>query len=733
MRYTKTIVICWVAAVMGVMAGQQANGATTSAEAAGEEHPFLSEALYPKWSKLTPEQGEIDVREAVERAKAKIEEIRRIKPEEANFENVFRAYEQASLGVEKAEGLMQLLEAVMDSESIRRAQEELIPELSLFSASITSDAQLWQVIKSAAAAPWVKELSPAKQRYVQQVVDAFHDSGADLNAQQKERLMQIIRELSTLSHQFDKNVLDSTNAWQWVVTDEAQLKGMSKQWMDRAAADAKAKGYGTDKKPAWLITLQEPSAREVLQKCDVEATRKKCWEALSTVGKEPPYDNEGIVARVMELRKEMATLLGFDSFADLTLARRMAGSGQRAMAFIDDMMVKVKPAFDAEIKELLDYVSREKKRKVEALEPWETSYYMRKLSRQRFDFDTELLRPYQECNNVINGMLSIYQGLYDITIVELPTYVANDGKDHEEGSVEVWMPEVRAFAVHDNRTGAHLGSFYMDLFPRESKRSGAWVQPLSYGDPAQDGKPHQPHLALLAANLSPAGADHPALFSHLDVETIFHEFGHMMHTMLGDTEMVSHCGSTVAWDFVELPSQLNENWTWEPKGIETYARHYKTGEPIPADMVEKLGKLRFFFPANEDMSQLCIAKLDMEMHMNYADKFWGKGLDAATYELLTPWRTPMSVQPPSIMRNLTHCISGGYAAGYYSYKWAEVLAADIFTRFEKEGILNPTVGAAYRNEILSRGDSAPPSELYRNFMGRDPNPDALLQKQGLKP
>ena len=297
--------------------------------------------------------------------------------------------------------------------------------------------------------------------------------------------------------------------------------------------------------------------------------------------------------------------------------------------------------------------------------------------------------------------------------------------------MEVWHPEVRLFEVRDNKSGAHLGSFYLDLFPRATKRGGAWVQPIHYGTPAHDGKPHTPHLALLAGNLSAAGKETPALFSHRDVETIFHEFGHMMHVMLGNTELRSHCGTSVAWDFVELPSQMNENWTWEPEGMATYAVHYKTGEPIPENYVRKMQDVRFFFPAHDNMGQLCIAKLDLEMHMNYAEKFRGRDLDAASAELLDSWRTPMTVQPPSIMRNLTHCISGGYAGAYYSYKWAEVLAADVYTRFLKEGIMNPAVGAAYREEILSKGDSKPAAELYRNFMGRDPNPDALLQKQGL--
>ena len=706
--------------------------AVVSGAQQGEQaHPFYECGLYPEWSELTAERGAADMRSGMKLAKERLSKIRELKPEDLNYENVFAAFENAPREMERVEGYLDTLSSTMDSEELRRVQEKLLPETTLFNASITADEKLWSVIKTAAAAPWVKQLSSEKRRYVQQVVDMFRDSGADLNAEQKTRFAQILSELSTLTHQFDKNVLDATNSWQWVVSDPSQLAGMSEQWLQRAQADAQKAGYGTLEKPKWLITLHEPSAFEVIRCCDVEATRKKCWEALSSVGREAPYDNAGIVARVMELRNEMATLLGFDSFADLTLAHRMAGSGQRAMNFVDDMMKKVKPAYDDEVAQLLDFISESTGSKMDKLNPWDTSYYMRKLAKKRFSFDTELLRPYQECNRVLKGMFSIFEKLYSIRIEEQPVRYAGQTAPVARDAVPVWHPEVRVFVVRDADSGVHLGSFFMDLFPRSTKRGGAWVQPLDYGEPATGGRPHTPHLAVLVGNLSPATEGKPALFSHYDVETVFHEFGHMMHCILGNTELRSHCGTSVTWDFVELPSQMNENWTWEPESVRTYAVHYQTGESIPEDYLQKMQKMRFFFPAYEDMNQLCIAKLDMEMHTHYAEKFRGKELDAATRELLAPWKAAYSCETPSIMRTLTHCISGGYAAGYYSYKWSEVLAADVFTRFLKEGILNPAVGADYREQILSRGDSKPAGELYRNFMGRDPNPDALLQKQGL--
>ena len=722
--FTAAMACCWLAPT-------PAWADQAPAAAAAEAHPFFADTLYPAWSALTPAQGAADVRAAIQLAKERQAAIRSIKPEDATYENVFGAFEKMTAELERAEGLLHHLSAVMDSEELRAVQEALIPESSAFSSAVPADAQLWSVIKSAAAQPWVQQLSPAKQRYVQQVVDFFKDSGADLDAVKKERLAAIHKELSGLTHQFNKNVLDSSNAWEWRVSDPTQLQGMSESWMARAADAARQKGYGTPEKPEWLVTLDDTSAREVIMNCDIEASRKTCWLARNTIGKVEPYDNAPIVARVMELRREPAELLGFRTFADLQLARRMAGSGDKAMAFVDEMMQDVKPAFEAEVAELRDYISRNKGETVEKLNPWDTPYYLRKLSKERFQFDPETLRPYQEYTHVLRGMFAIFQHLYSITIKELPACCPEPGQTCPEGSVEVWHPEVKVFAVYDNKSGAHLGSFYMDIFPRSTKRSGAWVMPMHYGAPAQGDKPHSPHLATLCGNLSPATADKPALFSHYDVETIFHEFGHMMHAMLSDTELQAQAGTSVAWDFVELPSQMNENWTWEPRGIATYAVHYQTGEPIPQELIDKMQKSRFFFPAHDNMGQLCLAKLDMEMHTHYDEKFKGKDLDEATQELLAPWRAPLSVQPTSVMRNLTHCISGGYAAGYYSYKWAEVLAADVFSRFEHGNELNPEIGAAYREKILSKGDSKPAAELYRDFMGRNPNPNALLQKQGL--
>ncbi len=715
------------------VSGPDVEPGTIAMESESAAHPYLAPELYPQWSRLTAEQGLADIRHGLNEARQQMEAICRVQPGSETYENTFGAYESMGERMDVAYGLFRTLASVMDSPERRAAQEALIPEMSAFSSSVVANECLWAVLKRAAEAPWVAGLTPEQQRYVQQVVDSFRESGAELSAEGKARKADIVQELSQLANLYSRNILDATAAWQLVIEDPAQLEGCSPAWMDAARAAAEDKGLGTPDAPRWLVTLAYTSYGEVMRNCHVEATRRKCYEGQCGLGMGGKYDNEAVVARVMVLRRELASLLGFETYADLTTAHRMVGSGRAALGFIDGLMQRVKPAFDAECAELLADAAKRSGKTVEKMAPWDRRYYMTQMSKERFSFDPEQLRPYFACDHVVKGMFSLFEGMYGISISELPTVCLKPGETCPEGKLEVWHPEVRLFKVVDKETGAHLGSFYMDLFPREIKRAGAWVQPMKYGEPATGGKPHTPHLALLAGNLTPAADGKPALFSHYDLQVIFHEFGHMMHCMLGDAGLKSHMGTSVAWDFVELPSQMSENWTWEPASLALIARHHETGEPLPAELVEKLRASRFFMPASSMMGQLCVGKLDLEMHMNYAAKFEGKPLDEATDALLEPWRMPMTEKGPSIMRNLSHCISGGYAAGYYSYKWAKVLAADAWTRFEKEGILNPKTGADFRRCILSQGDSRPAAELYSDFMQRDPDPDALLRSSGLKP
>ncbi len=694
------------------------------------KHPFFAKGMYPDWSRLTPAQARIDSAAAMVLARHRLDCISKLRPEDTSFENTFLAFSQAQEELDMVQNRLYHLKTVADGEELRKVQEELTPEWNALGAEILANENLWAVLRHAAAQPWVASLSPAKQRYVQQVIDSFRDHGADLSPEQKQRKKEIEDEISLLQLQFSKNVQDSIAAWELIITDPEALAGMSADWMDKARKDAAKHVHGDDAAPAWRISLQSSSYGEVLKHCTIEATRRKCWEGSLSIGS-GKFDNEPVVARIMELRREKAELLGFKTYADLTTHRRMVGSGENALRFVDDMMKKVKPDFDAECAQLLDFISRRTGRPTTAINPWDRSFFMREMSEELYQFDSESLRPFYECKQVVNGLFSIFSNLYGISFTELPARCTAPGEKKSPVTIDTWHPEVKVYAVTDDRTGHHLGSFYMDLFPREMKREGAWVMPLGYGKPAEGKKPHTPHLACLAGNLTPAMGDKPALFSHRDVVVLFHEFGHMMHCMLSNTELQAHAGTSVAWDFVELPSQITENWAWEPEGIAAYGFHFSTGECIPAELVNKLIASRYFLPAMDNMGQLCVAKLDLEMHMNYNEKFQGKELDAASRTLLRDWQIATTAPGTSIMRRLRHCITGGYSAGYYSYKWAEVLAADAYSRFRNEGALNRRTGADFRNSILSQGDSQSAAELYRLFMKRNPNPDALLQSQGL--
>ena len=717
----------WVGCALPVQA-QQAEPALP--ELAPEQHPYLAwGGEYPRWSRLSAAQGAADIRLAIERARQQVESICAVQPGQATWENTFAVYESLGRELATAESLLFNLFCLMDSPEVREAQAEITPLVAEFDSSLATNERLWNVIRQAATSPWVRQLSAARQRYVQQVVDSFTDSGANLPADKKARKMEIEKELAELGLKFDKNCKDSFDAWQLVIDDKSRLAGMSEDWLAQAAAKAQKKGFGTPEAPNWLITLDYASVGDVMRHCDVEETRRLCWVGRGTEGNTPEFDNEPVVMRVMELREELATLLGFGTYADLATARRMVGSGENALAFVDEMMRKIKPSFDRETTQLLDFISRRTGKRVHQVNPWDLSYYYNQMREEVCKFDIDALRPYHKKENVVAGMFSIFESLYALRISELPTTCLKPGEALPEGMHEVWHPDVKLYAIHDSATGRHLGSFYMDLHPRAAKRDGAWVMPVRHFAVQQGNRPS--HLVVLVCNLKSPTEDKPALFTHLDVLTLFHEFGHALHGLLSDTELVAHAGTRVARDFVELPSQLNENWVWIPEGIMAYARHWQTDEPLPADLLRKLQQSRVFMPAVDAMGQLRMAKLDLEMHMHFATKFRGRGLDAATRELLEPWNMPLSTPSPSIMRSLTHCISSGYAAGYYSYKWAEVLAADAFTRFEKEGPTNTATGADFRRAVLSTGGSRAETESFRAFMGREPNPDALLQQQGM--
>ncbi len=691
-------------------------------------HPFLSPAFHVRWSTLVPEAVEPDIRHALDLAKQNIEAICAQNAATATYESTFIAYENASQALNDGWGRLNHLDSVCDSPAQREALGKMLPEVTDFYSSLALNERLWAVIKAVGGSAEIATLAPVQQRFVAETLADFKNSGADLPAAQKERIAAIESDLSKLTKEYSEHVLDSTNAWELVITDEAQLAGLPDSAKAGAAANARAKGLDN----AWRFTLQFPSMFPLMQHLHDDDIRRQVWAASTQVGAIGEFDNTALVWRILELRQEKADILGHVHFADLTLQRRMAKSGATALAFVETLHDRIHPAFHADFKQLAQYKAAKSGQPVGLLEPWEVAYWAEKQRQENYDFDEEALRPYFPVDGVMAGMFEIASRLFGISIRELESvYIDASLSDAQPSTlnsqlIEIWHPECKFYEIHDSKTAAHLGSFYADWHPRESKRGGAWMNSLHTGALGE------PHLGLIIGNMSPPVDGKPALLTHSEVETIFHEFGHLLHGLLSDVAVKSLAGTNVPWDFVELPSQIMENFCWDRESLDHFARHYETDEPIPEALFAKMIAAQNYMSATVFMRQLAMAKLDLELHIRLSD-FLGKDLDAVDREVLADYLAPLKTPSPSMMRRFNHLFSSptGYAAGYYSYKWAEVLDADAFTRFQAEGILNPETGAAFREHILSKGNSVPPDELYRRFMGRDPEPEPLLIRAGL--
>jgi oligopeptidase A len=703
------------------------------------DHPFLDDRFYVRWSRLTPEHVVPDITAALAEAGANIDAVAGTDRGKMDFASTLLALEDATERLSRAWGLVGHLDAVCNSAPLREAHNAVLPKVSEFFAKIPLNEGLWDLLKTYAATPGAAALTGVEKRFLDETLADFRERGADLPAARKARLEAIEAELAAATQKFSENVLDSTNAWELVVDDEAKLSGLPPTARAAALEDARAKGLGSEGRPAWRFTLHLPSYLPLMEHLDDRDLRRAAWRGNCTVGLGGTYDNTDLVRKILSLRQEKADLLDRPHFADAVLERRMAKSGEAALAFTHDLFARVKPAFDREAIELREFRADSLGEKATLLEPWDTAYWAEKRRKARYDFDDEDLRPYFPIDGVIGGMFDIAQTVFDIEIRLRETVFAEPGSAPAEGHVppekggpvEVWHPEVKFYEVF-NKVGTHLGSFYADWHPREPKRGGAWMNYLITGRPPSGDDDRRPHLGLICGNLTPPAAGRPALLTHHEVETVFHEFGHLLHHLLGEVPVRSLNGVNVAWDFVELPSQLMENFCWERASLDRFARHYQTGKPIPAKLFRRMTAARNFMSATATMRQLAFAKLDLELHMHHAGGS-GQDLDGLAAEILEGYLVPLKTRPPTIARRFTHLFGSptGYAAGYYSYKWAEVLDADAFTRFRSDGVLSAAVGREFRDKILARGNSAPPDQLFRDFMGRPPDLTALLVRSGL--
>lgn len=693
------------------------------------QNPFLDNSFRIHWSRLTHDQVEEGITTALELAQQNIDALAADTEEVLTFENTMLAFEKSGEELGSAWGQVNHLNEVRDSKEFREVFNKMLPKVSEFQSKIPLNDGLWKRIKAFSETAEAGTLNSVQKRYLDETISEFKSSGADLPVDEKKHLEELQAELAKLTTRYSENTLDAVNAWEYVTDDKNELAGLPDLAIEQAFESAKSKDLATDESPKWRITLQAPSYLPVSRFADSDALREKLWRAFTSVGTQEPHDNRDLVGQILALRHEKAQLLGFDQFSDLALELRMAKNGATAMKFEDDLHSKIKSAFDIESKELEDFRANELGIDHELLEPWQIMYWSEKYRKAKFDFDSEALRPYFPMENVLAGMFDITQKLFGVTIKEAKAiYSETPSTENDDSGYEVWNDDVKVYEIFDD-TGNHTGTFYTDWFPRESKRGGAWMGYAKTGDRANGKK--EPHLGMIHGNMSPPTEGKPALLSHDDVTTVFHEFGHLIHHLFGDVEIKSLNGVNVSWDFVELPSQIMENWCWFKEGLDLFAHHFESGAVIPDDLFEKMNNARTFNAASFSMRQLSLGKMDMEIHLNYAEL--KDDLESNLEKILAPYIAPRKTKASAYLYNFGHLFSDpvGYASGYYSYKWAEVLDADAFTRFEKEGLLNGDTGREFKDKILSRGNSEDPLKLFVDFMGREPDPDALLKRDGL--
>jgi oligopeptidase A len=630
------------------------------------------------------------------------------------YSNTLERLDTLTEPLDLAMGIVRHLESVATTPALREVYNKVEPMTAAFYSRLPLHEGIWKSLQAFAETAEAKALTGTRKRYLDRTMSAFRRQGAALPADKKAELEKIDVELAAITTKFGENVLDSTNAFELLIEREEDLAGLPPTAVEMARDSAKSKGLN-----GWRFTLQAPSYMAVMTYLDNASVRERMYRAFSTRAARPPYENGENLQRILELRRAKAHVLGYADFADYAIDERMAKNGAKAQAFLDDLKIKTQPHFERENEELRAFRKQLEGPDAPAIEPWDVGYYAEKLRRAKYDLDEELLRPYFSLERVVAGMFELVGRLYGVRVVE-------------RVGIPAWDPAVKFYDIADS-DGAVLGSFFADWFPRENKRGGAWMDAFITGHPVQ-GKPgvFTPHLGLMCGNMTPPSGGKPALLTHREVETVFHEFGHLLHHCLSRVEVRSLAGTSVVWDFVELPSQIMENWCWERESLDLLARHYETGEPLPDEYFTKLRAARTFRAANTQMRQLSFGTVDLALHRLYSPERDGDVIGYSRRLLNTFSAVPLK-EDNAMIASFTHLFSNpmGYAAGYYSYKWAELLDADAFTAFKKEGIFSRETGMRFRNNILAKGDSEDPAELFRAFMGRAPDSSALLVRAGL--
>jgi len=669
-------------------------------------NPLLQPFEEAPFSKIKTEHYQPAIKEAIALANAEIDAIT-ASAEAPTFKNTIEALENSGETLGRATSIFFNMNSAETNDEIQQIAQEVSPWLSEFSNDLTLNEELFKRVKAVYEQKDSLNLSVEENRLLEKHYKSFSRNGANLKGEDKKKLREIDTELSKLSLTFGEHVLAETNNYELLVTDESKLEGLPESEKETAAQLAKDKG-----KEGFIFTLQYPSYIPFMKYVKDRELRKELSIAFGAKGfQDNKFNNEDIVLKIANLRHQRANLLGYKTHADFVLEERMAKTPEKVNDFLEELLEKAKPAAEKEFKELTTFA--QELDNIDHLEKWDSAYYSEKLKQKLFDVDDEQLKPYFQLENVIDGVFTVANKLYDLQFKE----VQNVDKYHKE---------VKTYRV-TNAKGEEVALFYADFHPREGKRGGAWM--TVYRDQQKkDGKNIRPHISNVC-NFSRATSKKPALLTFNEVTTLFHEFGHALHGMLADTTYTSLSGASVYWDFVELPSQVLENWCYEPEALALFAKHYETGEIIPKELIEKIKKSANFQEGMQTLRQLSFGMLDMAWHgINPSTVKNVKEHESKAFEntKLFP-----DVAENCMSTSFSHIFQGGYSAGYYSYKWAEVLDADAFAYFKEEGIFNKEVATKFKEHVLSQGGTEDPMVLYKRFRGKEPNPEALLKRAGL--
>ncbi|WP_333984145.1 oligopeptidase A [Ectopseudomonas khazarica] len=673
-------------------------------------NPLLQDFDLPPYSQIKPEHVEPAVEQILADSRVAIAELLERQQANPSWDGLVLALDELGARLGRAWSPVSHLNAVCNSAELRAAYEACLPILSEYWTEMGQNKPLFQAYEALAQSPQAATFDVAQTTILEHALRDFRLSGIDLPAEQQKRYGEIQMRLSELTSRFSNQLLDATQAWTKQVTDEALLVGLTDSAKAQMQQAAQAKGLD-----GWLITLEFPSYYAVMTYADDRALREEVYAAYCTRASDQgpnagQNDNGPLMSEILDLRQELARLLGFAHYSELSLASKMAESTDQVLSFLRDLAVRSKPFAEQDLAELKAFAAEQG---LCDLQSWDVGYYSEKLRQQRYSISQEEVRAWFPVDKVLNGLFAIVQKLYGIQI-------------HELHDFDTWHPDVRLFEISEH--GEHVGRFFFDLYARANKRGGAWMDGARDKRRDASGKLIAP-VANLVCNFTPPVGGKPALLTHDEVTTLFHEFGHGLHHLL---TRVEHAGASgingVAWDAVELPSQFMENWCWEPEGLALISGHHETGEALPQAMLDKMLAAKNFQSGLMMVRQLEFSLFDFELHATHGD-------GRSVLDVLEGVRSEVSVmRPPAYNRfanGFAHIFAGGYAAGYYSYKWAEVLSADAFSKFEEEGVFNSATGSAFREAILARGGSQAPMVLFVDFRGREPSIDALLRHLGL--